>query len=111
MEFTRIRVLESCFALIRRGISNVNEYNENHSDFMLTESQISAYMQKWVVFSAIWGIGGSMNLSTRTNFSEELRNWGDVEMPQVAPNSTLLDYEVRLDDQTWHLWRKRVPNV
>jgi hypothetical protein len=52
-----------------------------------------------------------MNLMTRTNFSEELRNWGDVEMPQPAPNSTLLDYEVRLDDQSWHLWRKRVPNV
>jgi dynein heavy chain 1 len=37
MEFTRIRCLESLFALIRRGISNVIEYNENHPDFPLSD--------------------------------------------------------------------------
>jgi len=62
MEFTRIRVLESLFALVRRGISNVIEYNENHSDFPLSDGQVSSYMTKWVVFCALWGIGGSMNL-------------------------------------------------
>jgi len=30
MEFTRIRVLESTFALIRKGISNIIDYNESH---------------------------------------------------------------------------------
>ena len=30
MEFTRIRCLESMFALIRKGISNVLDYNEVH---------------------------------------------------------------------------------
>ena len=62
MEFTRIRCLESFFALIRRGISNVLEYNENHSDFPLSEQQVQTYMQKWVVFSTLWGVGGSLNL-------------------------------------------------
>jgi dynein heavy chain 1 len=62
MEFTRIRALESFFALVRRGISNVIEYNENHSDFPLEEGQVASYMTKWVVFSALWGIGGSMSL-------------------------------------------------
>lgn len=62
MDFTIIRCLESFFALVRRGISNVIEYNENHSDFPLKENQILNYMSKWVVFSIIWGIGGSMNL-------------------------------------------------
>jgi dynein heavy chain 1 len=23
----------------------------------------------------------------------------------------LLDYEIRIDDQQWHLWKKRVPNI
>lgn len=36
MEFTKIRVLEAMFALVRRGITNVIEYNENHSDFPLS---------------------------------------------------------------------------
>ena len=30
MEFTVIRVTEAMFALIRKGISNVLEYNEMH---------------------------------------------------------------------------------
>ena len=62
MDFTRIRCLESFFALVRRGISNVIEYNENHSDFPLSDGQVASYMTKWVVFSALWGVGGSMNL-------------------------------------------------
>jgi len=43
-------------------------------------------MSKWVVFSAIWGIGGSMNLATRTAFSEELREAvnGNAEMPPTG---------------------------
>ncbi len=28
MDFTRIRVLESTFALVRKGISNIIDYNE-----------------------------------------------------------------------------------
>jgi dynein heavy chain 1 len=37
MEFTRIRVLESTFALVRKGISNIIEYNEMKQDFQLGE--------------------------------------------------------------------------
>jgi len=33
MDYTRIRVLEAMFALIRKGISNILEYNEGHPDF------------------------------------------------------------------------------
>jgi dynein heavy chain 1 len=109
MDFTPIRVLEAMFALIRRGISNVIEYNEQHSDFPLEVGQINNYMQKWVVFSTIWGVGGSMNLQTRTAFSNELRNFTSVDMP--SDEAALLEYEVRVDDQSWHLWKKRVPNV
>ena len=37
MEFSRIRVIESMFALLRKGTSNIIEYNENHSEFPLTD--------------------------------------------------------------------------
>jgi dynein heavy chain 1 len=62
MEFTRIRVLEAFFCLMRKGISNVIQYNDDHSDFPLEAGQVGSYMKKWVVFCALWGIGGSMNL-------------------------------------------------
>jgi len=26
-------------------------------------------------------------------------------------SASVLDYEVRIDDQQWHLWKKRVPLV
>ncbi len=38
MDFTRIRVLESTFALIRKSISNIIDYNEARSEFPLTDS-------------------------------------------------------------------------
>ena len=37
MDFTRIRVLESTFALIRKGITYVIDYNEQHQDFTLSD--------------------------------------------------------------------------
>lgn len=38
MDFTNIRGLEAFFALVRRGITTVIEYNSNHSDFPLSET-------------------------------------------------------------------------
>lgn len=111
MDFTRIRCLESFFALARRGVSAVLDYNEEHADFPLSEGQVTSYMTKWVVFCALWGIGGSMNLQTRTKFGEELRSWSGAEMPSSATGAPLLDHEVRVEDQAWHLWRKRVPTA
>lgn len=37
MEFTRIRCLESMFALVRKGITNVIEYDDTHPDFTLND--------------------------------------------------------------------------
>lgn len=75
MDFTRIRVLESTFALIRKAISNVIDYNESHPDFELNENQTQAYMKKFVIFASLWGIGGSMNLQQRTTFGNRLQDF------------------------------------
>jgi len=72
MEFTKIRVYEAMFALLRKGISNVLDYNEFHPDFPLATSQIESYMSKWLVMSLMWGVGGSMNLKDREKFSNYL---------------------------------------
>ena len=95
MDFTRIRCLEALFALVRKGIENIIEYNEAQSDFPLENTQIVAYMSKWAVFSTIWGIGGSMNLQTRTNFSNKITEFTDVDTPALGAAS-LIDYEIRI---------------
>lgn len=64
-----MRVLEAMFSLVRKGIENVIDYNNDHEDFELEQDQISLFIKKWVVFASIWGIGGSMNLQERTEFA------------------------------------------
>lgn len=108
MEFTRIRVLESMFALVRKGISNVIEYNESHPDFPLSVLQVESYMTKWLGICIMWGVGGSLNLREREKFSMFVLEQADFDMPP-ASGSPLLDYEVRIEDQAWHLWKKKVP--
>ena len=82
MEFTKIRVIESMFALLKKGTENIIEYNDNHSEFPMSDEQIFTYMSKWLVISIIWGFGGSLSLGNRTNFSEKLKSFMfDIEFP------------------------------
>lgn len=72
MDYTRIRVIEAFFALIRKGVVNILEYNESHSDFPLEETIVERYMLKWSAISLVWGIGGSLNLEKRAEFSRRI---------------------------------------
>ena len=47
MDFTIIRVIESMFALLRKGTSNYNDY---HSEFQMSYEQIFTYMSKDLYF-------------------------------------------------------------
>jgi hypothetical protein len=53
-------------------------------------------MTKWTIFAAIWGIGGSMNLSLRTAFSNKIADFTQVETPSINSSTALIDYEIRL---------------
>jgi dynein heavy chain 1, cytosolic len=110
MKFTPIRALEAMFALIRKGINYILEYNEERSEFPLDDNQIEAYMTKWVVSSAIWGIGGSLNLAGRHEFCDKIHELTSVDLPDPS-GPPIIDYEVRIDDQQWHLWKERVPRI
>lgn len=65
MEFTKIRVIEATFALIRKGISNVLEYNESHPELSLDDEVLTKYMRKWTLQAFMWGVAGSMTLTKR----------------------------------------------
>ena len=74
MQYTRIRVIEALFTLIKSSISKVIEYNEDHPDFPLDEDTISKYMRKWIILSIIWALGGSLGLKERQEFARSIES-------------------------------------
>lgn len=52
-----------------------------------------------------------MNLQTRTNFGNRLGDFTAVAMPLISQSTPLIDYEIRIEDQEWHLWKKKVPMI
>lgn len=73
MDYTNIRVIEAMFALIRKSISNVLEYNDNHNDLMMEQEQVTKYMRKQTVLAIMWGFSGSLKLYERANYSKKLQ--------------------------------------
>lgn len=59
-------------ALIRKGISNVLEYNDSHQDIPLEDEVLVKYMRKWAIQSIMWGVAGSATLMRRGEFSKKL---------------------------------------
>ena len=111
MDFSKIRVVESMFALVRKGISNILDYNENHSEFPMSDDQIFTYMSKWLVIAMIWGFGGSLSLGNRSEFSNKLATLTrDIDFP-FDNSYALIDYEVAIGENQWSPWKKRVPNT
>ena len=111
MVFTKIRVIESMFALLRRGTTNIIDYNDNHSEFPMSDEQIFTYMSKWLIISMIWGFGGSLSLGNRTDFSEKLKQFtSDIEFPN-DDNFQMIDYYVDMGENKWNPWKSKVPNT
>ena len=111
MDFTRIRVIESMFALLRKGTTNIIDYNEENSEFPLDDNQVFAYMSKWLIVSLIWGFGGSLNLGSRTEFSDFLKTLTlDIEFPNEG-NFAMIDYFVDMKEGKFKTWKSKVPNT
>ena len=110
MEFTLIRVIEATFALIRKGVTNVLEYNESHSESPMDDSLLERYMRRWVLIAFAWGVGGSLNLQRRGEYCAKIQSLNtEVTLPNFQPGTSLLEYGVSTDDAEWYLWKKRVP--
>lgn len=113
MTFTNIRCLTSLFALLRKGISVVTEYNELHEEFPLSEDVIRSYITRYLMFAMVWSFGGDMSLNVRMGFCHELSDLQTtIPMPHgLGGDVTLLDFEVRLEDGEWYPWTDRVPTI
>lgn len=117
MDVTSLRLLMSMFSLLGRGLSRINEYNESHSDFPMTDEQITVFAPKWLVFSLIWGFGGSMDSANRLKLCDfvvqslENRMMFPVSSSLASPENNLLEYEVNIDDGEWRQWIRSIPQL
>lgn len=112
MSFTRIRVLEAAFALVRRGIEKIIEYNEN-SEFELDETIMKNFIVKWTIVGFNWGLIGDLKLAERSDFWNDLSAsvTFEVDMPPISDSMTLIDYQVVLEDGSWNPWKNLVPRL
>lgn len=88
MEFTRIRVLEASFALVRKGIGKILEWNESRPDFELSDSIMEKFITKWALISFNWGLAGDMKLGERTVFWNKLKESVNFTISLPETNAT-----------------------
>jgi len=68
-------------------------------------------MSNRVIFSALWGFGGSMSLANRSAFAASIASLLPSP-PAIGSDLTLLDYEVSLKKGgEWVAWSLSVPQV
>lgn len=70
----------------------------------------------------MWGVGGSLTLKERGNFSRAICQFlptHQIDLPsmldqvegQAGVPYILIDFEVRIEDGEWSLWKKKVPTI
>jgi len=63
MIFSRIRVLEAFFALVRKGVSKVVEENENtFGNYASNSTVYTKFMINWTIFALNWSFCGDLKL-------------------------------------------------
>eukprot|EP01105_Mastigella_eilhardi_P022506 TRINITY_DN553_c0_g1_i1.p1 TRINITY_DN553_c0_g1~~TRINITY_DN553_c0_g1_i1.p1 ORF type:complete len:4613 (+),score=1400.71 TRINITY_DN553_c0_g1_i1:1522-13839(+) len=106
MDFTRLRALTACFSLMDKGVLAVVERAQNQAGLPLAENFLVKYMTNRLLFSVMWGFGGSMNLMDREEYGRWLQKEASLNM-----TNTLLDYGVSVDEGTWFPWTAPVVEV
>ena len=119
MSPSRGRLLTSLFSLLSSGIANIVKYNDSHQDFPLAPDVVEKYMQKWLLFSVVWGFGGSMTAAGRAAMCDRMRDYTSTSLPAPAGKTgkhgadatSLIDYCVDVATGEWRAWLDFVPHV
>jgi len=117
MEATRARLLCSLLTLLRRGLSLVLEYNEQHPDAPMEGTHLTRFVQRWCVHACVWGLGGAMPWKGRESIAAQM-----LQHPQLSSLvagsggggltggvSSAVDLRVRVEDGEWEPWSLGVP--
>jgi len=113
MEWTRLRSVNAVFAILRRGLRDLLEYNTLHSDFPIRDATLEKYVANRLFYSVLWGFGGPLSLARRQEFGNYLRGIFLGETPDLGdhPDATMLDWRVDLETGGWVQWKDDIPVV
>ena len=79
MEYTRMRAVNSMWALLVHGIRHIHDYNMEHTGLQLSPSKVREYMLRRLVFAVVFGFGGDLK-------SEDVRSYGEKCNQLAAAN-------------------------
>lgn len=111
MDFTITRALNTLFSLLNKTVRNVIDYNNTHSDFPMGAEVLEQYVSKRTLVSLIWAFSGDARLDLRAEMGEFLRGQTGVDLPPLAPGSSLIDYDVQVTSGDWVAWQGKVPTI
>ncbi|KAF2733638.1 dynein heavy chain [Polyplosphaeria fusca] len=111
MEYTEIRALNTLFSLLNKACRNVLEYNVQHQDFPIEDTQMEAYLSKKLLLGFVWALAGDCPLAERKQFGDLIAGFTDVELPPLTDSTSLIDFDVRPEKTEWIMWQDEVPNM
>jgi dynein heavy chain 1 len=106
---TRSRLLLSLFSLLLRALHNIVEYNEGHPDFPMPDEHMDKYVSKWLLFSLLWGFGGSMDYNNRIKLCSQIKELSTIDVPESGGD--MIDFEVVIDSGEWRAWEQSIPKL
>ena len=111
MDFTATRALHTLFSLLNKTARNVIEYNIQHSDFPLPPEKVEQYVTKRLLVSIIWAFSGDAKLDLRAEMGEFLRKQTGIDLPPMAAEASLIDFDVQIATGEWVAWQSKVPSI
>ncbi|CAJ0883095.1 1976_t:CDS:10 [Entrophospora sp. SA101] len=111
MDFTKARVLSTLFSLLNKTVRNVIEYNVQHPDFPMGAEHMEGYVTKRLVLGVIWSFSGDAKLDLRANLGDYIRGITTVDLPPAQPGSSIIDYDVQINNGEWVSWAGKVPTI
>ena len=102
------RLLGAFYSLLVRGLSLISEYNEGHPDFPMSDTHLENFASKWLLFSVLWGFGGSMNWQKRTELGDLVVKHFGIDIPI---GTDICELQVEISDGSWSKWETAVPRT
>jgi len=104
MDFTRMRALNTLFSLMNKTVRNIIEYNAQHLVSRMSADHLEGYVTKRLVIGVIWSFSGDAKLDLRAKLGDFVRGITTINLPPSFPGSSIIDYDVQIDNGEWVTW-------
>lgn len=111
MDFTTIRATTTLFSLLNKSVRAILDYNVQHPDFPLSDEKVEAYIGKRLTVGLVWAFTGDAKLDIRAQMGDFVSKHCGLDLPPLAPGSSLIDYDVQITTGDWTSWQASVPTI